>query len=140
MSLFQFYSYIDESLHVSGLQARPQENSHSCSHKSWFSGCTVQAACSIRFFFVLFRSYSWKFLVVYYKYTHICLCSFCVVRHPVETLYVYYRNFKVVSISRHISFTSRKLTLSLHVFTLVRTLICAFFPHFRLLSYFYSKK
>jgi hypothetical protein len=30
MSLFQFYSYIDGSLHVSGLQAHPQENSHSC--------------------------------------------------------------------------------------------------------------
>jgi len=33
MSLFQFYSYIDGSLHVSGPQAHPQENSHSCSHK-----------------------------------------------------------------------------------------------------------
>jgi hypothetical protein len=44
MSLFQFYSYIDESLHVSGPQAHPQENSHSCSHNHWFSGCTVRAA------------------------------------------------------------------------------------------------
>ena len=33
MSLFQFYSYIDGSLHVSGPQAHLQENSHSCSHK-----------------------------------------------------------------------------------------------------------
>jgi hypothetical protein len=40
MSLFQFYSYIDGSLHVSGPQAHPQENSHSCSHNQWFSGCT----------------------------------------------------------------------------------------------------
>jgi hypothetical protein len=40
MPLFQFYSYIDESLHVSGLQAHPRENSHSCSHNRWFSGCT----------------------------------------------------------------------------------------------------
>jgi hypothetical protein len=47
MSLFQFYSYIDGSLHVSGLQAHPQENSHSCSHNHWFSGCTVRAACSV---------------------------------------------------------------------------------------------
>jgi hypothetical protein len=45
MSLFQFYSYIYGSLHVSGLEAHPQDNSHSCSH--WFSGCTVQAACSV---------------------------------------------------------------------------------------------
>jgi hypothetical protein len=29
MSLFQFYSYIDGSLHVSGLQAHPQESSYS---------------------------------------------------------------------------------------------------------------
>jgi hypothetical protein len=35
MSLFQFYSYIDGFLHVSGLQAHPQENSHN----HWFSGC-----------------------------------------------------------------------------------------------------
>jgi hypothetical protein len=47
MSLFKFYSYIDESLHVSSLQAHPQENSHSCSHNHWFSGCTVRAACSV---------------------------------------------------------------------------------------------
>jgi hypothetical protein len=47
MSLFQFYSYIDGCLHVSGLQAHPQENSHSCSHNHWFSGCTVRAACSV---------------------------------------------------------------------------------------------
>jgi hypothetical protein len=39
MSLFKFYSYIDGSLHVSGLEAHPQENSHSCSHNHWFSGC-----------------------------------------------------------------------------------------------------
>jgi hypothetical protein len=32
MSLFQFYSYINGSVHVSGPQAHPQENSHSCSH------------------------------------------------------------------------------------------------------------
>jgi hypothetical protein len=44
MSLFQFYSYIDGSLHVSGLQAHPQENSHN----HWFSGCTVRAACRAR--------------------------------------------------------------------------------------------
>ena len=37
MSLFQFYPYIDGSLHVSGPQAHPQENSHSCSHNHWFS-------------------------------------------------------------------------------------------------------
>jgi hypothetical protein len=30
MSLFQFYSYIDGSPHVSGPQAHPQEKSHSC--------------------------------------------------------------------------------------------------------------
>jgi hypothetical protein len=47
MSLFQFYSYIDGSLHVSGPQAHAQENSHSCSHNHWFSGCTVRAACSV---------------------------------------------------------------------------------------------
>jgi hypothetical protein len=47
MLLFQFYSYIDGSLHVSGQQAHPQENSHSCSHNHWFSGCTVRAACSV---------------------------------------------------------------------------------------------
>jgi len=35
MSLFQFYSYIDGSLHVSGPQAHLQENSHSCSHNHW---------------------------------------------------------------------------------------------------------
>jgi hypothetical protein len=34
MSLFQFYSYIDGSLHVLGPQAHPQENSHRCSHNS----------------------------------------------------------------------------------------------------------
>jgi hypothetical protein len=45
MSLFQFYSYINRSLHVSGLQAHPQENSHSCSHNHWFSGCTVRDTC-----------------------------------------------------------------------------------------------
>jgi hypothetical protein len=47
MSLFQFYSYIDGSLHVSGPQAHPHENSHSCSHNHWFSVCTVRAACSV---------------------------------------------------------------------------------------------
>jgi hypothetical protein len=47
MSLFQFYSYIDKSLHVSGLQAHPQENSHSWSHNHWFSGCTIRATCSV---------------------------------------------------------------------------------------------
>jgi hypothetical protein len=36
MSLFLFYPYINGSLHVSGLQAHPQENSHSCSHNYWF--------------------------------------------------------------------------------------------------------
>ena len=46
MSLFQFYSYIDGSLHVSGLQAHLQESSHSCSHNHWFSICTVLVACS----------------------------------------------------------------------------------------------
>jgi len=35
MPLFQFYSYIDGSLHVSGPQAHPQESSHSCSHNQW---------------------------------------------------------------------------------------------------------
>jgi hypothetical protein len=44
---FNLYSYIDGSLHVSGPQAHPQENSHSCSHNHWFSGCTVQAACCV---------------------------------------------------------------------------------------------
>jgi hypothetical protein len=47
MSLFQFYSYIDGSLHVLGPQAHPQENSHNCSHNHWFRVCTVQAACSV---------------------------------------------------------------------------------------------
>src|SRR5215475_3454340 len=41
MSLLQFYSYIDGSLHVSGPQAHPQEISRSCSHNRWFSFCTV---------------------------------------------------------------------------------------------------
>ena len=41
MSLFQFYSYIDGSLHFSGPQAHLQENSHSCSHNHWFSICPV---------------------------------------------------------------------------------------------------
>ena len=36
MSLIQFYSYMDGSLHVSGPQARLQESSHSCSHNHWF--------------------------------------------------------------------------------------------------------
>ena len=44
MSLFQFYSYIDGSLHVSGQQTHLQESSHSCSHNHWFSVCTVQVA------------------------------------------------------------------------------------------------
>ena len=47
MSLFQFYSYIDGSLHVSGAQVHLQESSHSCSHNHWFSVCTVQVACSV---------------------------------------------------------------------------------------------
>jgi len=47
MSLFQFYSYIDGSLHVSGPQAHLQENSHSCSHNHWFSIRTVLVACSV---------------------------------------------------------------------------------------------
>ena len=37
MSLFQFYSYIDGSLHVSGPQAHLHENSYSCSNNHWFS-------------------------------------------------------------------------------------------------------
>ena len=41
MSLFQFYSYIDGSLHVSGPQAHLEENSHSCSHNHWFSSGRV---------------------------------------------------------------------------------------------------
>jgi hypothetical protein len=45
MSLFQFYSYFDGSLHVSAPQAHPQKNSHNGSHNHWFSGCTVQVAC-----------------------------------------------------------------------------------------------
>jgi len=36
MLLFQFYSYIAGSLHVSGAQAHLQESSHSCSHNHWF--------------------------------------------------------------------------------------------------------
>jgi hypothetical protein len=47
MSLFQFYSYIDGSLHVSVPQAHPQENSHSCSHNHWYSGFIVWAACFV---------------------------------------------------------------------------------------------
>jgi len=47
MSLFQFYSYIDGSLHVSGPQAHLQENSHSCSHNHWFNIRTVLVACSV---------------------------------------------------------------------------------------------
>ena len=38
MSLFQFYSYIDGSLHVSGPQAHLQEISHSCSHNQELPG------------------------------------------------------------------------------------------------------
>jgi hypothetical protein len=45
MSLFQFYSYIDGSLHVSGLQAYLQENSHSCSHNHWFLQCLYRSGC-----------------------------------------------------------------------------------------------
>jgi hypothetical protein len=48
MSLFKFYSCFDGSLHVSGLQAHLQKNSHSCSHNHWFSACTVRAACTLR--------------------------------------------------------------------------------------------
>ena len=47
MSLFQFYSYIAGSLHVSGPQAHLQESSHSCSHNHWFSICTALVACSV---------------------------------------------------------------------------------------------
>ena len=47
MSLLQFYSYIDGSLHVSGPQAHLQEISHSCSHNHWFSIRTVLVACSV---------------------------------------------------------------------------------------------
>jgi len=47
MSLFQFYSYIDGSLRVSGPRAHLQENSHSCSHNHWFSIRTVLVACSV---------------------------------------------------------------------------------------------
>ena len=47
MSPFQFYSYIDGSLHVSGPQAHLQENSDSCSHNHWFSIRTVLVACSV---------------------------------------------------------------------------------------------
>jgi len=47
MSLFQFYSYIDGSLHVSGPQAHLQEISQSCSHNHWFSIRTVLVACSV---------------------------------------------------------------------------------------------
>ena len=36
MSLFQFYSYIDGSLHVSGVQAHLQESSHSCLQQPLF--------------------------------------------------------------------------------------------------------
>ena len=47
MSLIQFYSFIDGSLHVSGPQAHLQESSHSCSHNHWFSVCIVQVTCSV---------------------------------------------------------------------------------------------
>jgi len=47
MSLFQFYSYIEGSLYVSGPQAHLQKNSHSCSHNHWFSIRTVLVACSV---------------------------------------------------------------------------------------------
>jgi len=47
MSLFQFYSYIDGSQHVSGPQAHLQESSHSCSHNHWFTICTVLVARSV---------------------------------------------------------------------------------------------
>ena len=43
MSLFQFYSYIAGSLHVSGPQAHLQESSYSCSHNHWFSICAAQS-------------------------------------------------------------------------------------------------
>jgi len=46
MSLIQFYSYIDGSLHVSGPQAHLQESSHICSHNHWFSVCTALVTCS----------------------------------------------------------------------------------------------
>jgi len=45
MSLFQFYSYIAGSLHVSGPLAHLQESSHSCSHNHWFSIYTALVAC-----------------------------------------------------------------------------------------------
>jgi len=47
MSLFQFYSYIAGSVHVSGPQAHLQESSHNCSHNHWFSVCTALVACSV---------------------------------------------------------------------------------------------
>jgi hypothetical protein len=47
MSIFQFYSYIAGSLHVSGPQFHLQESSHSCSHNQWFSVCTALVACSV---------------------------------------------------------------------------------------------
>jgi len=47
MSLFQFYSYIDGYLHVSGPQAHLHEISHSCSHSHWFSIRTALVACSV---------------------------------------------------------------------------------------------
>ena len=47
MLLFQFYSYIAGSLHVSGPQAHLQEISHSSSHNHWFSVCTALAVCSV---------------------------------------------------------------------------------------------
>ena len=48
MSLFQFYSYVDGYLHVSGPQAHLQENSHSCSHNHWFGIRTVLVAYRTR--------------------------------------------------------------------------------------------
>ena len=48
MLLFQFYSYIDGPLLVSGPQAHPQENSHSCSHNHWFSIRTVLVVYATR--------------------------------------------------------------------------------------------
>ena len=64
MSLFQFYSYIAGSLHVSGLQAHLQESSHSCSHNHWFSICTALVACSVHTAHLMWQAF---FIVKNYR-------------------------------------------------------------------------
>ena len=72
LSLFQFYSCIDGSLHVSGPQAHLQENSHRSSHNHWFSVCTALVACSVCLtlrrlmsYIYIWSTHSWCFYITH---------------------------------------------------------------------------